>query len=152
MNYRELFDKLHRRPGMFGLDGSFGQFTAFLQGYWMADAPLLDGWREWLVIQFDAGNNLMWQALARRLATPEEYSPLLPLDHVQNRAASDALFRLLDRFLTERESSGGASAIKAAHQAWMERQSWYRPEGLPTSTVSPGGAFHDVRTHGGDGL
>ncbi len=32
MNYRELFAAVQKRPGMFGLDGSFKQFCIFLEG------------------------------------------------------------------------------------------------------------------------
>ena len=52
MNYRELFQQIRERPGMWGLDGSYGQFCAFLLGCDAGNAwPLLTGFREWLVVR-----------------------------------------------------------------------------------------------------
>lgn len=116
---------------MYGLDGSFGQFAAFLQGCWMADARLLDGWSEWLVVQFDGGNNLAWQALVLRLALPDRTSLGTPLTNAEDNVASDRLFRMLDRFLDERDRCGGSAAIKATHQTWLKHQSWW--DRTPTS-------------------
>src|SRR5690349_12307950 len=48
-----------KRPGMYGLDGSFGQFTAYLNGMDAGtDGRALAGFREWLVMRFDDGDNL----------------------------------------------------------------------------------------------
>ncbi|GAB1688359.1 hypothetical protein [Krasilnikovia sp. M28-CT-15] len=128
MELWEFLDHLQRRPGMWGLDGSFGQYAAFLEGYGTAEGRALEGWREWLVVQLDGGNNLGWQGLVHRLALPDWEPGYLPLDEVQDKAVVVALFRLLNQFVAERESGGGALSVKAVHQAWMERQSWYRPQ------------------------
>jgi hypothetical protein len=53
------------------------------------------------------------------------------MDDVEDRAVSGVLFRLLDQFLAARGRRGGAAAIKADHQAWIERQDWHRPDGSP---------------------
>jgi hypothetical protein len=122
---------------MYGLDGSFGQFAAFVGGYGMADPRALDGWREWLVLQFDDGNNLAWPGLVLRLAFPDR-TFMRPLDEADDHRAGETLFRLLDRFLDERDS-GGAAAIQAAHQAWIRRQSWYRPSASTQEAPGDGG-------------
>jgi hypothetical protein len=69
VDYRKLFSDLQRRPGMFGLDGSFGQFCAFLTGVDAGhDWQFLTGFRELLVTRGGTGNHLTWTGLVVRLA------------------------------------------------------------------------------------
>jgi len=125
MKYRELFTAIHQRPGMWGLDGSYGQFCAFLLGCDEGTSQsLLTGFQEWLLMQFHGDHrptNVHWSGLVLWLAFPEcrRSSPLWadptiavyeldlppgtrtePSDTNGNaRRAVDMLFRLLDEFL-----------------------------------------------------
>ncbi|MGZ6391123.1 MAG: hypothetical protein ACXWQZ_17935, partial [Ktedonobacterales bacterium] len=75
MKYRELFQQIRARPGMWGLDGSYGQFCAFLRGCDEGNArSLLTGFREWLVVRFKESHrpdNVDWSGLILWLAFPE---------------------------------------------------------------------------------
>jgi hypothetical protein len=68
MDYRSLFADVRSRPGMFGLDGSFHDFTVFLRGCEAGnDWQLLAGFRESLVARCGRGNNrLLDEFLQRR--------------------------------------------------------------------------------------
>jgi hypothetical protein len=69
VDYRKLFPDLQRRPGMFALDGSFGQFRAFLTGVDAGhDWQFLTGFRELLVTRAGTGSNLTWTGVVVRLA------------------------------------------------------------------------------------
>ena len=68
MDYPNLFTQIHRRPGMFGLDGSYGQYCAFINGLDAGnDWRLLTGFREWLVTRLEKGDNLGWPGLVPHL-------------------------------------------------------------------------------------
>jgi hypothetical protein len=63
VNYRELFADVRRRPGMFGMDGTFHNLTTFVRGCEAGnDWQLLTGFREWLVTRVDGGDNFVWEA------------------------------------------------------------------------------------------
>lgn len=64
VDYQQLFVEVSKRPGMYGLDGSFGQFVAFLNGVDAGnDLQLLAGFPEWPIVRLGDGNNLAWSGL-----------------------------------------------------------------------------------------
>lgn len=155
MKYRELFQQIRERPGMWGLDGSYGQFCAFLQGCDAGNAwSLLTGFREWLVVRFKEAHrpdNVAWEGLILWLAFPEcwratslwadssvaVYTLELPAgtrtdppetnDHA--RRAVDLLFDLLDAFWVEKEQFRGLTKIFVEYASWLESE--------PATTSSP---------------
>lgn len=120
MKYRELFALVRQRPGMYGLDGSFAHFSIFVTG---CDAgtswSLLAGFREWLIVRVNDGDNLAWPFLVLWLAFPLGKNPN-ELDANDNAVAVDMLFRLLDEFLELREQHHGLAKIFTAYAAWLE--------------------------------
>ena len=127
MDYRKLFSDVHARPGLWGLrDGSFATCTAFVLGVDAgSDHELLTGFREWLVVRFDGGNNLAWTGLVLRLAFPDFDGGPMPPDGDQQ--AVDTLFGLLDEFLALRTDRDWLVTIYDNYLAWLKAQSWYRP-------------------------
>lgn len=119
METRELLSALRKRPGLLGLDGSFGQYCAFVEGMNAArDGQLLAGFRELLITRLGDGNNLTWPALLRRLAgggEPDD-AVLVPL-----------LFDTLDGFLERQARPGGLLQVYDDYLSWLKAQSWYRP-------------------------
>jgi hypothetical protein len=148
MNYRELFQQIRERPGMWGLDGSYGQFCAFLLGCDAGNAwSLLIGFREWLVVRFKESHrpdNVVWDGLILWLAFPEcwratplwadksvaVYTLELPAgtrtdpSETNNHArrAVELLFDLLDAFWEEREQFRGLTKIFAEYATWLESE------------------------------
>ncbi|MEU4157709.1 hypothetical protein [Actinoplanes sp. NPDC026670] len=79
---------------------------------------LLSGFREWLIVRLDDGNNLAWPALAERaVAESSDFD-----------APMETLFALLDDFLAVKESHNGLARIFEAYLEWLKRQQWYRSD------------------------
>jgi hypothetical protein len=86
VDYRQLFTDVRQRPGMFGLDGTFHDFTVFVRGCEAGnDWQLLAGFRESLIARLAAGNNLGWEGLVLHLAFPDR--PVSPDRHAVSRSA-----------------------------------------------------------------
>lgn len=128
MEYRRLFADIHRRPGLFGLDGSYGQFCAFIEGVNAGnDWQLLTGFREWLVTRLGDGNNLAWRGLVLHLAFPGADPAGRDVGSPErNREAVAMLFALLDEFLALREKPDALVQIYDEYLTWLKAQSWYR--------------------------
>jgi hypothetical protein len=64
-----LLENLRKRPSMFGLDGSFGEYIAFLSGYEEASAigPLA-GFREYVATTPGVRRNLGWPIMIAQIA------------------------------------------------------------------------------------
>jgi hypothetical protein len=127
VDYEELFANIRRRPEMFGLDGSFQGFCAFLLGIdYGNDRKFLIGFREMLVVQLGAGANLTWPALVLRVAFPDRDS--VDRDRLAepeaNRRAVDALFTWLAEFRTRTAEQDGLLRIFAAYQAALDAERW----------------------------
>lgn len=127
MDYRQLFSGIGKRPGLYGLDGSFREFVAFLSGVDAGnDWQLLTGFREWLIVRLGFGDNLVWSGLVLHLAFPGQQSGLRDLmaDPENNRIAVDRLFELLDEFLARRAEHGEVVRIFDEYLTWRKTQSW----------------------------
>jgi hypothetical protein len=127
-----LLRSLHERPGMFGLDGSFGSYVNYLTGYEAASPGSLVGFREWLVARAEGGTNLGWPGLVKMLVLPEDDRDMREtLDAQANDAIVRALFELLGAFLDERDGDhshsvlSGLARIYVSYADWLGRQDWY---------------------------
>jgi hypothetical protein len=101
MDYRAQFQAIQRRPQLYGLDGSYGQFCAYLSGLDTGNGGrLLTGFREWLVTRLGHGDNLSWPGLVIHLARPD--GPASGREAVESADRDPAviakLFDLLDEF------------------------------------------------------
>jgi hypothetical protein len=105
--FRDLFTAVRTRPEMFGLDGTYTGFVAFLTGFDLGNAGgVLRGFPEWLSVRLGHRTSLGWSALVRRIALDVGESEDLPreLTAEQEQRAVETLFQLLDEFLEERQS------------------------------------------------
>jgi hypothetical protein len=131
VNYRELFQSVRRRPMLHGLDGTYGAGVAFIHG---CDAGtsglLLSGFREWLIVRLDDGNNLAWPGLVLQIISDEsvEQSKEQPPRLNAEAQRLDRLFQLLDEFLEQRDERDGMVRIYGRYIEWLKGQSWFRPE------------------------
>lgn len=120
MNRQEFFRKVHARPRLDGLDGSFTLAATYLDGYDAAtDWIFLTGFREWLVLKLGEGNNLACRGLVGALCERDS----VPDDEQR----VDHLLALLDEFLTERSAADGPGEILVRHRRWLETQEWFDP-------------------------
>jgi hypothetical protein len=115
---------------MLGLDGSFGQAAAFLEGVNAGQGgSWLAGFREWLIVQAGVGFNLTWRGLVLHLAFP---SGLVggagsPLSEDDDKVVTAVLFRELDKFLEIRNTADGLVKIYDLYLKWLRKQEWYEP-------------------------
>ncbi|GAA2723374.1 hypothetical protein [Actinocorallia aurantiaca] len=101
MDFPTLLRDVQRRPGAYGLDGSYREFVAFINGCnAIADRSPLDGFREWLAERLGLGANLVWWELVRRIHGSEhEASPA-------DEDVARTMFALLYEFAAHREGRG----------------------------------------------
>ncbi|MCU7724234.1 hypothetical protein ODJ79_10955 [Actinoplanes sp. KI2] len=130
MEYRTQFQAIHKRPQLYGLDGSYGQYCAYLAGLDAGnDGRLLTGFREWLVTRLGDGNNLTWQGLVIHLARPDGAAGGRAAVESADRdpAVIDTLFALLDEFFALRVGPPDLVRIYDDYLTWLKAQSWYQP-------------------------
>lgn len=107
---REHLEGIRRRPGAYGLDGSYRLFTTYIAGFHAGSGhTVLEGFREWLIVRVRGGDNLVWEALVLMPAFPGETgrSPFVRMDDERNAVAVGVLFASLDRFLADRDGRQG---------------------------------------------
>ncbi|WP_328457685.1 MULTISPECIES: hypothetical protein [unclassified Amycolatopsis] len=128
MDYRKLFAEIHRRPGLYGLDGGYHDYCTFLLGADAGnDGQLLTGFTESLVPRVGTGDSLTWTSLVLHLAFPGRTAGWREEAAGEGRQhAVDLLFALLDEFLERRAAPGGTAAIFDDYLTWLKAQSWYR--------------------------
>ena len=136
MEYRAHFEAIRRRPQLYGLDGSYGQFCAYLAGADVGnDGRLLTGFRELLVTRLRGGNNLSWKGLVIHLARPDGAAAGREAVESAERdpAVIAKLFELLDEFLELTVRPDGLVRIYDEYSTWLKTQEWYRPPTRPST-------------------
>jgi hypothetical protein len=121
--FAELVATLCARPGMYVRPATFDTVVAYLDGFTRAQhgGPLL-GFREWLVVRHNGGNNLHWAALADQLLSPV---PKMGSTENQQGAQIQALGKLITEYLGYR-SANGITKVYYEYGKWLLRQRWYR--------------------------
>ncbi|WP_328535053.1 hypothetical protein [Streptomyces sp. NBC_00344] len=112
MSEREYFAQFAKRTGMFIGRPSLTGVVAFIVGYEQAarrhGGAGLDGWREWLMRNYEASGNLVWEAQILQVAIPG-WNGGWDLSPERETHVLKVLFELLDMFLAERESAAAES-------------------------------------------
>ncbi|MFC9690938.1 hypothetical protein ACFTSF_20470 [Kribbella sp. NPDC056951] len=126
MDYKELIRNVRARPILYGLDESYGSLQSFFLGCDVGSrGEFLLGFREWLIVKTDGGNNLSWPGLVQRVrASAGESSGYRELSD------TDALLALIDEFLEIRQQDDGHLKIFARYADWLREQAWFRAEML----------------------
>src|SRR4051794_6854569 len=118
MGLPPLIEALRSRPGMFVNVETFDVVTAFLCGYDAAlHGGLLVGFREWLIVRSDGGNNFTWDGLVRGLIGENSLS--------DETKAIELLFCLLEEFTDVRDARDGLRRILMSYERWLRKQEWY---------------------------
>ncbi len=123
----DIIERVCRAPGMILPEGTYGEFIALLVGVDMAGDNLpLRGFKEWLILKRNGGNNLVWEALALSYLdiTLGRFAETRTSEH---RDIIRSLTDLVEEFLNDREERG-IEEIMDAHQTWLKSQDWYREE------------------------
>ena len=116
------------QPGMFirvvDLDCGF----SFIQGFDTAlDGKFLIGFREWLILKLNYGNNLAWHELYLRYAESSGLGPQPRTATAKDQEnAICVLGNVLKIFWNEREIDFGLNEIMSHHATWLHNQDWYQ--------------------------
>ena len=122
-NRREVFESLRDRLGMFVMQSTYCAASSFVLGYDHAfQGGLLVGFREWLVVRSDGGNNLTWPALVLQIASVEG-SLSGDLNPQLERRALDTLFSLLLEFCDVSSQRDGLERIFVEYAQWKAVES-----------------------------
>ncbi|MER6768184.1 hypothetical protein ABT389_00220 [Streptomyces bacillaris] len=118
MEYRQLFTDVRRRPGSYGLSGSFREAVAFINGCDAGNSwGLLVGFREWLALKAETEANLAWPFLILKIAKiPAGDSEAgVQFSGADEAKSLEVLFEELDSFLSARNGVHGATVIIAKY-------------------------------------
>ena len=118
---RDYLQRVRRTSGMFLFNNTFAEACAFLVGYDQAlQGGLLAGFREWLVVRTDGRSKLVFPRLVLEFVAPGANDRSLTPE--QDRLAKDALFDLLDEFLSlGKLENRVATAVQIANTRRMDR-------------------------------
>ncbi|WNG26365.1 hypothetical protein F0U62_21800 [Cystobacter fuscus] len=129
-----MLENVRRRPGMYLRRVDFDVAVAFVHGFHVAtNGGLLVGFREWLIVRLNDGNNLDWSELLSRIDQSERVGDP---SAATEEARVAFLFSTLDEFLAERERPTGMRSIFVRYEDWLRAQDWYgpgSPQWLPRS-------------------
>ncbi|MGW4687531.1 hypothetical protein ACWEPM_21890 [Streptomyces sp. NPDC004244] len=102
MRLAEIIPHLRVRPGMFGLDGHFSTYVAFLYGFSAADqCGDVATYRNWLADQLALDGSLGWAGIVLRAAFPHDskmWDFHAERSEGEERIAIEALIRTLEEF------------------------------------------------------
>jgi hypothetical protein len=133
-------EMVRRYPGMYLRRVDFDGAVAFVHGFDVAtNGGLLVGFREWLIVRLNGGNNLAWSELLLSLDQSERAGDP---SAATEEARVAFLFSTLDEFLTEREQLAGMRSIFVRYDDWLRAQDWHGPDSpdwVPRSKVRRGG-------------
>lgn len=117
-------------PDMFVQKLDFDTAAAFIQGFDVAyNGGVLIGFREWLILKLEYGNNFVWPELFLRFAFPESDAPRTQeLPKADQKRLIGLLFEALEAFWNEKDTADGLQKIFIRHAEWLKTQDWYREE------------------------
>ena len=120
--FGSMISHLCSRPGMYVGRADFSAVVAYIDGFNVArgGAPLL-GFREWLVVKANTGNNLHWAGLVKLLVRlPEKES-----EDTQDEFWIAAAGNLIADYLAYRNANG-ITKVYYKYARWLLRKKWYR--------------------------
>jgi hypothetical protein len=115
-----------KRPSMYLPVASHDAVVAYVLGYDAAtQGGLLVGFREWLIVKLQDGNNLAWPALVLEMTRRDRAQRPAP-ENAESHAV-EVMNATLEQFASERNARGGLRRIYAAYETWLRQQEWYTP-------------------------
>ncbi len=119
--FESLVRSICARPGMYVGQPSYHAVCCYLDGFNVGrgGGPLL-GFREWLIVRANSGNNLHWPELVRRLSEVGQST-----SQVSEEERIKALGNRIDEFLRYRNDNG-ITKVFYEYGRWLLRKRWYR--------------------------
>lgn len=127
MSLPPTLENVRNAPGMFFRANEYDVAVAFIDGFNLAsDGGLLYGFREWLIVRLNDGNNFAWHELVLRILFRDSRNPKNELNESDDhRWAIDEMFRLIQEFRHDRETEAGIRQIFRRYEEWLRMQDWY---------------------------
>lgn len=124
----DSLSRFFHAPGMYVHDPTFDAVAAFLSGFDTAcGGRVLAGFREWLILKLDYGNNLAWTELFLRFTFPESAGPRTQdLPTADQKQLAGLLAEALSTYWTEREGCGGTQDLMERYSEWLKEQDWFQ--------------------------
>lgn len=111
MEFSARLHDVRRRPAAYGLDGSYTNFVAFING---ADAAtgseLLRAFRPWLAHKLGRGANLVWWVLVQELFATEAGAQRMTM--LYEAQLCERMFDLLAEYFADRDVKANSQASK----------------------------------------
>ena len=124
VEFPDLICHLCKRPGMYVRSAYFSSVCAYINGYDEArDGGPLAGFREWLIVRADGGNNLTWDGLVMLLVMPDA-DQTGPLAADQETRLLQGMAGLFEEFFGFRQEHG-ITKIHHDYARWLLRKRWY---------------------------
>ncbi|MBX7228635.1 MAG: hypothetical protein K1X48_03385 [Burkholderiaceae bacterium] len=124
MEFKDLVQKLCKQPGMWVSEPYFMSVCAYLRGYDDArEGGPLAGFREWLIVKVNEGNNLGWERLVQNIIFRDELSQA----SLKAQGEEESLLKLaslLDEYLVFR-SVTGLTKVYYDYAQWLLKKQWY---------------------------
>ena len=125
--YRQHFENVRQRPGMYLGTSAFDAVVAYVMGYDDATyGGILQVFHEGLVVRTNGGNNLHWKGIVLCIALPDDVNPERAVLASENasKVAVGTMFDLIEQFTEDRENRGLRKII-LDYEEWLRRQDWY---------------------------
>ena len=123
MSLTEVIRHLCENPGMYVSPANLATVMAYLSGFDRArDGGPLCGFREWLIVRLNEGNNLAWTGLAPRLFP--SVADQVGLDPENEASSIRALGAVLEMFFKFRDEQG-LTKIFHDYGKWLLKHQWY---------------------------
>jgi excisionase family DNA binding protein len=136
-NFRDLFQSVRRRPGMYLLrPDSFDDLVSYVNGVDAGSSgALLAGFYEFLLLRLGEQDNLAWPGLVERIAFPGGVPR--PRSTADEGVAVAALFDLLDEFLAEVRGTHERRRLFHEYVVWAIQQPGYSADLIRFNSSPP---------------
>ena len=122
--YIDRIEHLKKFTDMYLLNRKFTSLVAYIDGMNLVyEGILLEGFREWLIVNNNFGNNLCWSLIILKSQFPEKSLEEIDNDKDANLILIRKTFDMLLEFLKYRDSEG-LENVFSVYEKWLSQQQW----------------------------
>ena len=122
--YIDKIENLEKFTDMYLLNKKFTSLVAYIDGMNLVyEGILLEGFREWLIVHSNFGNNLCWSLIILKSQFPEKSLEEIDNDKDANQILVRKTFDMLLEFLKYRDSKG-LNNVFLIYEKWLSQQQW----------------------------
>ena len=122
--YIDRIENLEKFTDMYLLNKKFTSLVAYIDGMNLVyEGSLLEGFREWLIVNSNFGNHLCWSLIILKSQFPEKSLEEIDNDKDANQILVRKTFDMLLEFLKYRDSEG-LNNVFLIYEKWLSQQQW----------------------------